>query len=313
MSATGARPFLSRGVECAAWHLAATSDRLAGPDGRPCVVMAHGFGGTADSGLDGFIEAFRRTGIDVFVFDYRHLGASAGTPRQKVSYRAQRRDWAAAVAASRALVGVDPERIALWGTSYSGGHVLHLAARDERVRAVVSLTPAADGLSAVLNLARNAGALALARLIGHGLRDALLAPFGRAHTIPIVAEPGDVGIMTGPGDLAAYTGTAGPTWRNEVAAREALVIALNRPVRSARRVSCPLLVQIGTRDHVAPPAASGRIASRAPHAEARHYDADHLDVYDGGSAHAAVLADQVDFLVAQLAPRPVVVAEVTTR
>ena len=43
--------FISHGERCAAWHLTADSDALTGQSGRPCVVMAHGFGGTRDSGL----------------------------------------------------------------------------------------------------------------------------------------------------------------------------------------------------------------------------------------------------------------------
>ncbi|MFF0430726.1 hypothetical protein ACFYU9_00665 [Streptomyces sp. NPDC004327] len=60
--------FTSHGVRCAARHLRATSDALAHPAGRPCVVMAHGFGGTRDSGLPGYAEGFAEAGIDAFVF-----------------------------------------------------------------------------------------------------------------------------------------------------------------------------------------------------------------------------------------------------
>lgn len=120
--------FTSGGVACAAWHLPAAVNTLADERGRPCVVMAHGFGGTRDTGLLGYAEAFAAAGIDAFVFDYRGFGASQGTPRQLVSYRRQRQDYHAAIAAARRLPGVDPERIVLWGTSYSGGHVVAVAA-----------------------------------------------------------------------------------------------------------------------------------------------------------------------------------------
>ena len=38
----------------------------------------------------------------------------------------------------------DRERIGLWGSSYSGGHVVYVAARDPRVKATVSQVPAFD-------------------------------------------------------------------------------------------------------------------------------------------------------------------------
>ncbi|MDT7759786.1 MAG: uncharacterized protein QOH27_5684 [Mycobacterium sp.] len=50
--------FDSHGVRCHAWHFRAESDRMTGPHGRAMVVMAHGFGGTKDSGLEPFAERF---------------------------------------------------------------------------------------------------------------------------------------------------------------------------------------------------------------------------------------------------------------
>ncbi len=77
--------------------------------------MAHGFGGTKDTGLLSFAEAFAAAGIDAFVFDFRGFGDSEGEPRQDVSYKKQREDYHAAVDAVRHMSGIDPERIALWG------------------------------------------------------------------------------------------------------------------------------------------------------------------------------------------------------
>src|SRR5690348_4506805 len=141
--------FPSGGDHCAAWYLSASTDALAGPHGRPCVVMAHGFGGTRDTGLLDYAEGFAAAGLDVLLFDYRGFGGSAGTPRQRVSYRRQRNDYRAAIAAARALPGIDPERIVLWGTSYSGGHVVPVAVADGKIAAIISLTPAMDGLAAL--------------------------------------------------------------------------------------------------------------------------------------------------------------------
>ena len=120
--------FASGGVPCAAWHLCARSRVLTTARGRPCVIMANGFGGTRDSGLVAFAGPFAAAGCDALIFDYRGFRASAGTPRQDVAFRRQRRDYHAAIAAARELPGVDPDRIVLWGTSYSAGHVAAVAA-----------------------------------------------------------------------------------------------------------------------------------------------------------------------------------------
>ena len=64
--------------------------------------------------------------------------------------RSQLEDWRAAVAHARSLDGIDPKRIALWGTSFSGGHVVATAARDPKIAAVVSQAPFTDGPTAIL-------------------------------------------------------------------------------------------------------------------------------------------------------------------
>ena len=295
--------FPSHGVACAAWHIPAVSDVLAGAAGRPCVVMAHGFGGTRDTGLIGYAEGFADHGIDVLVFDYRGFGDSEGTPRQDVSFRRQRQDYPAAIAAARHLPGVDADRIALWGTSYSGGHVIAVAAQDRRVAAIVSMTPATDGLAAAVQIARYAGAGQLVRTTGHGLRDLARRIAGRRpHHIPVVAQRGKVAIISTPGAEEAYTSIAGPTWRNEICARTALEVPVNRPITAAGRLGCPILVQVGTHDRVAPPVAARRTAKKAgASALLCEYPVDHFDVYDG-PWQQRMLRDQIGFLTRVLEP-----------
>jgi fermentation-respiration switch protein FrsA (DUF1100 family) len=107
--------------------------------------------------------------------------------------------------------------------------------------------------------------------------------------------------MNIPGAQDIYTSMAGPTWRNEVCARSALEVGLNRPTRYAGHLACPILVQVGTNDRVAPPAAARRTAKKAGQwARLREYPADHFDVYDGPLLRA-VLDDQRAFLTSTLA------------
>ena len=288
--------FASGSDHCSAWHLMAASDAFAGPGGRPCAVMAPGFGGTRDSSLLGYAEGFAAAGIDVLLFDYRGFGASGGSPRQLVSVRRQRRDYHAAVGAARQLPGVDPERIVVWGVSYAGGHVIVVAARDNRVAATISVTPAMDGIPVLIQLARNGGPAHLVRAAGNGLRDAARALTGRApHLVPMVGEPGSNAIIAKAGGEESYTAIAGPSWRNELCARTALEAGLNRPIRFASRVSCPLLVQVGTSDSICPPQGRRAVPKAGARAELREYPVDHVDVYVGAWQERA-LADQLDFL-----------------
>ena len=294
--------FTSAGVTCAAWHLEGSGDAFLGTNGRPCVVMAHGFGGTRDTGLLGYAEGFAAAGLDVLLFDYRGFGSSEGSPRQVISYRQQRADYRAAIQAARVLPGVDADSIVLWGTSYSGGHVLPVAVADGRIAAAISLTPATDGLAALIALVKHAGPGWIARLVGHGIKDLGRALMRRTpHYLPVVGEPGSVGFITAAGALTGYEAIAGPTWRNEAAARAVLEVARNRPIRVAARVRFPLLVQIGEHDSVAPPSAARRTAAKAGSwAQSTTYPVDHFDVYEGPWQERA-LADQIAFLGRHLA------------
>ncbi len=217
--------------------------------------------------------------------------------------RRQLQDYAAAVQFAHALAGVDPQRVAVWGTSFSGGHALVTAANVPGVAAAVCQCPMMDGLAAVANILDYAGAGALLRLAGHGLWDAALAPFGRAHYVPTVGRPGSLAVMSSADADAGYRRLAPPGFRFEVAARIGLTAALYRPLRHASRVGCPVLVQICERDSVAPTASAERVVERlGPRAEAKRYPIGHFEPYFGAPFERSV-ADQLEFLQRHLDPR----------
>jgi pimeloyl-ACP methyl ester carboxylesterase len=303
--------FPSHGDTCEADHLEARSDALQSPEGRPCVVMAHGFGTTRDCGLAPFAERFAAAGCDVLVFDYRGFGGSGGALRQDVDHRRHREDYHAAVAASRALPGVDPDRVAVWGTSYSGGHVLAVAAQDPTIAAVVSQGAAVDGLLAITGRGKVADPAAAptpkASGKGAGIARAVLADLARAatrrppRTIAFLGDAGSGAMISGPG-AEQFARLTGPSFRNEMCARGVARIVFNRPVRLAADVRVPTLLVIAEYDEVAPSTAVHEVARRigAP-AEVVSYDCGHFAIYAGEEFEDSV-ARQVAFLRRVLAP-----------
>jgi fermentation-respiration switch protein FrsA (DUF1100 family) len=269
-------------------------------------VLAHGLGGTVDSGLLPFAERFAAAGVDALAFDYRYFGASGGEPRQLISVPHQLEDYAAAIAFARTLDGVDPRRIVVWGSSYSGGHVVPVAVADGHIAAVISQVPNMDGMAALINLTRYAGPGHLAKLIFAGLRDLAASLRGRAPVmIPLVAEPGAVGAMTSPDADPGYHAIAGPTWRNEAAARLVLNAGRYRPGLQADRLPCPILIQIADHDAIAPPKPAQDAAWRATgRAEVRTYPIGHFEIYRGAPFEQAI-ADQLGFLRRHLSPAAV--------
>jgi fermentation-respiration switch protein FrsA (DUF1100 family) len=286
--------FGSRGATCRAWRYTpegSSDGRL-----RPCVVMAHGFGATRDASLEPYAERFAAAGMHVLLFDYRHFGASEGEPRQLLSVRRQLQDYEAAVHFAHALSGVDANRVAVWGTSFSGGHALVTAATVPGVAAAVCQCPMMDGLAAVMNILKYAGPGQLLRLTGHGLWDMALAPFGRAHYVPTVGKPGTLAVMTSDDADEGYRKLAPPGFRFEVAARIGLTAGLYRPVRYASRVRCPVLVQVCERDSVAPVASTEQVIRLlGSRGEARRYPIGHFEPYFGADFERSV-SDQLAFL-----------------
>jgi pimeloyl-ACP methyl ester carboxylesterase len=274
--------FLSAGQRCAAWW-------YPGESGTG-IVMAHGFAGTRGARLDAYAERFQEAGHSVLLFDYRHFGDSEGEPRQLLSNRRQLADWRAALGYVRARE--DVERVVLWGTSLSGGHVIETAAREPGLAAVIAQTPMTDGIASV----SAQGAKALARMTGAALRDAARALTRREPLLmPAVAAPGALGAMTTPDAQPGYLAIAPPGWRNEVTPRMALSFGAYRPGRKAAKVVCPLLVQVATDDAITPPEPSRKAAARAPHATLVEYEGGHFDIYVPPLFERAV-ADQIHFL-----------------
>jgi dienelactone hydrolase len=119
------------------------------PDGTsgasPAVVMAPGFSAVKEMHADRFAEAFAGAGLVALVYDNRNFGASDGEPRQEIDPWAQVRDYRTAITYAATRTEVDAERIGVWGGSYSGGHVLVVAAIDRRVKCVVSQAPFVSG------------------------------------------------------------------------------------------------------------------------------------------------------------------------
>jgi uncharacterized protein len=289
--------FDSHGSRCEATYLPAQSDELTTSRGRPCVVMAHGFGATRDAGLLPFAHRFAAAGSDVLVFDYRGFGTSEGSPRQDVNHRRHREDYHSAIAFARAQRSVDPARIAVWGSSYSGGHVIAVAAKDQAIRAVISQGAAMDGLAALVGVQRSAGTGTTAALVRVGLAD-----LGRALRrrdpvhVPIVGDPGSAAVISAPGSVEGYQAIMGPTFRNEMCGRGVLRIAFNRPVTSAKRVTCPAFIVVAEHDNIAPVRSVYEVAKRiGPKAEVLSFPCGHFDIYVGEVFEKSV-NEQTEFL-----------------
>lgn len=285
---------------CRAW-LYKAMDSGAGP--RPCIVMAPGLGGTRDAGLEPYAQKFAKAGYEVLVFDYRHFGSSEGEPRQLFSVNRQLQDWANAIQYARGLKGVDAKRIALWGTSFSGGHVIVAAVKDGDIAAVSAQCPMMDALAALRAHARNAGFVAFMKLGMLGMLDQLGAMFRMPPVyVPLVAAPRELAVMCSPDSVPGYGAITPPLWRNQICARFAVTVNGYRPITFASRLSCPALIQVCTGDRLLPPAVTIKAARKiGAKAQLTQYDCSHFDIYVGKQYERAS-NEQIDFFDHVLSP-----------
>jgi pimeloyl-ACP methyl ester carboxylesterase len=287
--------FISGDDTCAAWLYTPT-----GVTSPPVVVLGHGLGATREMRLDAFAERFAQAGIAALAFTYRHFGDSGGQPRQLLSIKRQLADWDAAIAYVKARRDLDSTRIAVWGSSFGGGHSITVASRHPELRAAVSQCPFTDGLASALAL----GPVSSSKLLPSVARDCVsMLLRRRPATIPIAAPPGQLALMNAPDALPGYAALmpAGTTFVNEAAARVVPTIATYRPGRAAKKVKFPILFCISNTDSVTPPAQTLRYARTAPRGEIKRYDAGHFDFYLG-EPFEALVRDQVEFLSRHLNP-----------
>ncbi|MFN3600147.1 MAG: alpha/beta hydrolase [Dietzia sp.] len=287
--------FRSGGDTCRGWFLPA-----AGTAPAPCVVMVHGLGGTADSGLLPFAEAFAAAGYAAFAFDYRGFGRSGGGPRQVVSPSRQQDDFRAAVAAVSERPDVDADRIVLWGCSLGGGHALEVA-RDpggsSTIAGVIAVVPLLDGRAAAVAAARQHQPSTLLRSAGTTVAAKAAAALGRTEPmVPLVGPPGSNAVLSLEGYEEAYNSVAGPTWRNEIGGGVGAVLGSFRPgAKAGDLAGLPVLMQIADLDRSAPPHSAGN-AAFAARAEVRHYPGDHFDLFPGRQCHELAVTHALHFL-----------------
>ena len=282
--------FRSDGVHCAAWLYrpkAAKKSRV------PVVVMAHGFAAQRAFGLESYAKQFAARGLAVLLFDYRHFGDSGGEPRDLVDHRRQHRDWLGAIEHARSIDQIDPESIGLWGSSYSGGHVIWAAAKTPGVKAVVAQAPMLD----VLRSAR-VGPRYVLQAVGHIVADYGAAMLGRTpHYIPTVAEPDQFAALNQPGSDSGYRAIIpkDANWKNRCTARSLWTSLFFRPARQAARVRCPALIVIAERDQVIRARVIETAAARIPRATVLRVPVDHFQFYQG-ELFETISQKQAEFL-----------------
>ncbi|KAE8218870.1 hypothetical protein CF319_g7332 [Tilletia indica] len=259
----------------------------------PAIVVAHGLGGTREMGLGDFGAAFQKAGYTVIVFDYRYFGGSTGMPRQLLHIGSQLADWAAAIKYTRSLPTVDPSKVAIFGTSFGGGHAMSMAVRDPKLACAISQCPFTSGLASTGTV----GLLALPFIAVRAIFDQILGLFfRRIIRITLAGESGEVALMNKPDVVAGVRALSGQLPINYVGARIALWLPLYFPGWAARKAKIPIFVAICGNDSVAPPGPTLAYAKKIPKGEWKVYEnMGHFSIYKGEDFKTAMV-DYLAFL-----------------
>ncbi len=274
--------FISRGDRLRAWLYLP-----AGISKPPVVVMAHGFGGQRWMRLPAYAEHFAGLGIAVFLFDYRGFNDSEGEPRNYINPSRHLEDWDAAIAYVKKLGTVDVKRMALWGTSFSGGHVIVEAAKHPEVRAVVSQVPFTDGMSTMWYYITGDPIFALKGSY-HALADLCASLFTKhRHNVPIAGRPGEgFAMMSKPDTWEGLKKLMGPGIKNfekdnYCPGDIVFTLGLYRPIGDAEKVACPVLIIGAETDTLFPPTGPKKMADRMKKATYISLPMNHFDPYIG--------------------------------
>lgn len=247
----------------------------------PGITMAHGFTAVREMFLDDYAARFAAAGFVTLVYDHFGFGASSGEPRQYPAASIQLAGYRDAIAWLGTQPAVAADRIGIWGTSYSGGHVIVLASEKLPVRCAVAQVPALGEGGPAISVAT---ATAIAGALEVNRTD---------HIIPAVAKTTDgLGIMYEDGAYEWFTRVAAqraPGWRDQVTVG-ALTDSV-RPIDHLHRVGIPLLLVVAPLDRLTPPQPAMRLAAALTGVEVVELDGGHFDAYEAefaASSEAAI-------------------------
>jgi uncharacterized protein len=237
------------GVILRGWHYRPDGGR--GP--WPTIVMAHGYSAVKEMWLDRFAEAFAAAGLAAIVFDNRNFGASDGEPRQEIDPWEQISDYRDAISFAETLPETRKDRIGVWGTSYSGAHVIVLGAIDRRIKCVAAQVPLISGHRNARRLIRADVVAGVEAVCADDRRNRYAGkPPGM---IPVVSEdPAGPAALPTPDSWQWFTETGrtrAPSWKNEVTLRSVELFLAYEPGAYIGYVSpTPLLLVVALGDHL---------------------------------------------------------------
>jgi fermentation-respiration switch protein FrsA (DUF1100 family) len=278
----------------------------------PIVIMSHGLGAQKDMGLSHYANKFGSHGIAVLIIDYRYFGGSID---KELKIRNFINPWnhvddikttVSYVHHGHLGPSIDSTRIALWGTSFAGGHMLKVAHElgPSMIKGVISQVPHLDGKAASKRGIQQRGLLKTLHLSVLAIADFLwshVLGFSPIY-IKIAGTVKDAAYMLlSEDELKSYFEKHPQTllggWLNKAPARTVAVMSLYNPIQSVPHISkdIPILFIAALQDELCPISFVRAAKELAANAELLEIDCTHFNIYYGQPFEHAV-SKMNDFL-----------------
>lgn len=221
----------------------------------PTIIMSPGINVVKEILLPQVAKGFQSRGFNVFIYDYRNIGGSDGSPRNLLDPLQYAEDLSDIITHVSALSFVDAERIILWGISLGAVVSGCTAVTDNRVKVVIMAAPVfqfynpekrKDAFARLIKDRKN-------QLI-HGCEPEMTPMFNsKGENIIGMLDSG------GPGGLESFwfnnlmVEKGGPTARNHIALQSYHKIAMFWPKQILANLSTPIMMLIPGLDLVYPP------------------------------------------------------------
>ncbi|HBF0689780.1 TPA: alpha/beta hydrolase [Clostridioides difficile] len=279
--------FYSNKTRCSSWVYLPNINKKC-----PVIVMAHGLGGVREMRLDVYAERFAAAGYACFLFDYRNFGASDGNKRQLINVKEQLTDWNCAIDFIKKDDRFDSNKILLFGSSFSGGHVITLSSKRKDILAAISQCPYTNTLATMGTLSP----LSTLKTVPLVIFDLLSCVTGyHPVLIKLGDKRGKIAIMA----VSDYNGyleqvPENSNFVNKAPARTLLEFIKYSPSRYTKDITIPIYYAVCRKDTLAPSKATVKCAKLSKKATIKEYDCGHFDIYLGNYFENAI-ADYIGF------------------
>ena len=264
--------FYSKKTRCSALYY---KTNLKKPNG--IIVMAHGLGGVKELWIDKFASFFAKNGYECFLFDYRNHGTSDGNKRQLVNVKDQLIDWNNAIDFVKNNLNQNNKNIILFGSSFSGGHVIKLLSERKDIKMAISQCPYTDTLATV----KTFSLFSMIKLMLSAILDLLTCVTGyHPYTLLLANESGKKALMK-VANYDAYEKRIPKNLKviNKAPARTVFEFLKYSPGKYFKKIDKPIFVSPCLKDNLAPAYKTIELAKKCKSATIKEYNCHHFDIY----------------------------------